>query len=134
MMNHVVENGQETTSAGLIAGIVEDAKELAVQQLKLFQVETRNELHQAKEAAVPFFIGMACSLVGAILLGLMAAQLLERWLLLPSWAGLGIVGGTALLAGLFLALWGNRQLNQVWPLSIVNENEKEDKQPWKMKP
>jgi len=91
----------------LVSGIVQDAQKLVGQQLKLFQVELKNDLRKTKEASVPLVVGMLIALVGAITLALAGGYLISwTWPDLPLWAGLAIVGGGMALVGAAFALWG----------------------------
>ena len=101
----------------LVSGIVSDAQDLISQQLKLFQVEIKNDLDRTRDAALPLGIGVLISLIGAITLALAAAGLLNwTWPNLPPWGGLAIVGGVVSLAGAIVVLWGKSKCDSLNPM------------------
>lgn len=98
----------------LVGGIVQDARELMVEQLTLFQVEVKNDIHRMLAAFVPLGIGLAVALTALFLLGTCGAFYLTwQWPTLPLWAGFGIMGlAVAIVAGA-LVLWGKAMFDQV---------------------
>lgn len=99
-MPDLLEVDKDTEVTTLLGGIVHDAQNLIGQQLKLFQIEMKNELKRGKEAAIPFAIGVFTALVGAIVLAFASSHLLVWvWPDLPFWAALGIVGTVLAASG-----------------------------------
>jgi len=116
-MPHQLETEPQPGIAELVGGIVQDARDLLAQQLKLFQVEVKSDLRQTKEASIPLAIGAMIALLGVGILALGAGYLLcWTWPELPLWAGLAIVGGGLLLIGGALALWGKCKFDAFNPL------------------
>lgn len=111
-MATTLENPPEHSMVSLVSGIVDDIRDLLVQQVKLTRAEIRDDIHKAGAIALMFAAGAGVSLLGAILVCLMLVFLLH-WLTapagadaasLPLWACFGIIGavfgvlGAALLA------------------------------------
>jgi uncharacterized membrane protein YqjE len=109
-----VESNGEAGVATLLSGIVQDARELFVEQLTLFQVEIKNDLRRTIAALAPLVAGVAVILASFILLGIGSAYLLI-WAApdVPLWVGFGIVGGLFGLAGALLVLWGKSMFDKV---------------------
>jgi len=112
------------TVAPLVAGIIDDLQELIKQNLKLFQVELREDLKKTRDASAALGVGIGLAAVGGLHLTVMLATLLW-WAFsdpaaraggLPLWACFGIVG--AVLAGVGLALYlrGKKKLESFNPL------------------
>lgn len=98
----------------LIAGIVEDAQALISQQLTLFQSEIKDDLGRTKNAAIPFFGGVAvCLLAGFFLFTMVARLLVYVWPQLPDFAAYGIVGGFLGIVGAALVIVGKTQFDAV---------------------
>jgi len=105
-MNQLQTDSQPAMTT-LVTGIIQDAQDLMQQQLRLFQVEVKNDLRQTKEASVPLAIGALITLVGAVSLALAAAHLLVWiWPTLDLGGGFAIVGLVLSVVGLSFVLWG----------------------------
>jgi len=120
--------------AELLNGIVQDARQLLVQQLTLFQVEIKHDFHRTLKALMPMIFGVIVLLVTVPLLGLAAAYFLcWMWPDLPMWVALGGVAAGAVLCGAGLILWGKSQFDAFNPLPDQSlEGLKENIQ-WKTK-
>lgn len=105
-------NGSQHTSepsvAALLGGIVNDAKDLLVQELALITLEVHNTLRKAKTAAITLGIGLAVVAIGGILLMLMLVQVLATYTEIPLWGCYGIVGGVLVVLGGVLLAVGKR--------------------------
>lgn len=90
--------------AALIGGIINDAKDLLLQELTMAKLEMQDELRKTKTAALSFAIGAGIAIAGGLLLILMLIHLLATFTTLPLWECYGIIGGGLLIIGLiFLA-------------------------------
>jgi hypothetical protein len=108
---------QEPQVSTLIAGIIQDARKLMVQQLTLFQVEFKHDLQRTWMALIPLVLGVAVILTGVIVSGIGVAHLLcALFPDLPLWGGFLVVGGVVSLAGVGLCLWGKTLLADVKPM------------------
>lgn len=86
------ETGSDTKS--LLRGIMQDAQTLVQQQLRLFQVEVKNDARRTVQATIPILLGGIVGLVACIVLSLTVAEALSAgWPTLPRWGAYGIVGG-----------------------------------------
>jgi len=113
-MANQMETEAEPGVGSLMGGILDDARELLVQQLALFQSEIKNDVHKVTMASIPLVIGGLFLMVAAILLAVAGAHLLVALLpALPLWGGFAIVGGLFLPLGLGFVLWGNSKLNAI---------------------
>jgi uncharacterized membrane protein YqjE len=111
------ETHADESVGSLVGGIVQDARKLFIEQLTLFQVEIKNDLHRTLRALAPLLGGVAILLVGLFLLGVGAAYLL-CWAFpdLTLWGGFAIVGGVVAAAGAGLIYWAKVMLESVSPL------------------
>ena len=116
MSSQLEQEGASMTS--VVTGIIHDAQELVGQQLKLFQVEIRNDTRRTIAATVPMMIGGLLCLVALIILAVMMAHLISwAW---PEhvtlWGGYAIVGGALAALGIALVLWGKAKFSTFSPL------------------
>jgi uncharacterized membrane protein YqjE len=116
METNVETNAEEGVST-LVGGIVHDMGKLLGEQLTLFQVEIKNDLHRTLAALTPFLAGAGIAVAGLLLLSMGSAHLL-CWAVpeLPLWGGYGIVGGVFVTVGVGLIYWAKAMLDSVSPL------------------
>jgi hypothetical protein len=103
---------QEPTKPGiatLVGGIVDDAEHLVNQQVELFKREVRQELNQAKRAAISALLGVGVAGMGALLLLIMLAQGLAVGADIPLWISYGIVGGGTAAIGAALIMIAKKE-------------------------
>jgi len=110
------DHGNDPSLTRLITGIAEDAQALLQQQLTLFQVELKNDLRRTRNAAIPLMVGVLVCGLAAVFLCAMLALLLDEALVLPWWVGFAGVGGTLLVVGVLLVLWGKTRFDAFNPL------------------
>jgi len=104
-MNNESQHTAEPSLAALLGGIVNDAKDLLVQEVALTKLEVRDELRKAKTAALTLGIGIGVAAVGGTLLSLMLVHVLAVFTEIPFWGCYGIVGsGLVVLGGVVLFL------------------------------
>lgn len=92
----------------LVRGILDDAKELALQSMELTKLEVQGELRKAKLAAIQVGTGIGVIAVGGGLLLLMVVHLLAAFTAVPLWGCYGAVGGVLLIVGALLLVMGKR--------------------------
>jgi len=115
-MANQIESEQEPGVGKLVGGIVDDARELIVQQLALFQVEIKNDAHRVAMATIPVVIGASILMVAIIILAAASALLLGALIpTLPLWAGFAIVGGLIVPVGLGFVMWGKTKFEAMNP-------------------
>jgi hypothetical protein len=133
MAAEIQPQDSETGVATLVAGIVHDARELILEQMKLFQIEIKNDIKRTAFGIMPIMSGMLVVFVGVLLLGIGAANLLA-WLVpdMPLWLGYVCVGGATFIAGAFLVFVGKSILETVHPTDTALKGLKENLQ-WKTK-
>lgn len=124
MADHI--SNSEPSVGSLIKGIVHDVEDLTRQQFRLFRKEIKQDVDQAKEGAAFLSGGALILLVGAVLLGIMLAQLLDM-AGVPSWAAYGIIGVLAACIGGGLCLAGQKKIAKMSPpgeksLEALEEN------------
>jgi hypothetical protein len=82
-----MDNGSEHTSepsvAALLGGIVNDVKDLLVQERALTKLEVQDQLGKAKTAAIELGSGIGVVAIGGILLMLMLVQMLAAYTKIP---------------------------------------------------
>ena len=112
----------------LLGGILNDAKDLLVQELTLARLEGQDELRQIKTAALLLGIGIGVSTVGGMLLSLMLVHMLVAYTDVPLWGCYGIVGSVvAVLGGVLLAA-GTHKAEGIDVLPQTVETMKENAQ------
>jgi hypothetical protein len=105
------ENGQSTAS--LVGGIVQDARDLLAAELKSAKIEVKQELEEAKKAAISFAIGASLAAVGGLMLLLTIVFLLATYTDLPLWASFAIVGVVLAVVGGVMLVMGKKQAKDV---------------------
>jgi len=127
------ETEQQPVSS-LLSGIVQDAKQLFTEQLRLFQVEIKNDLQRTIWALLPLVMGAVIALPGVLLL-LFAAAHFVNWIVpdMPTWGGFAIVGGVVLVLGIGLIFWGKAKLSTINPMPDVALQGLKENLQWKTK-
>jgi len=110
-MSTQTENNADVSIATLIGGIVQDARELFVEQMTLFQVEIKNDVRRTAMALIPIVIAVMMLMPGLIILGIGAAHFIY-WLApeMPLWAAFALTGASILVVAGILAYWGKTKL------------------------
>jgi hypothetical protein len=104
-MNNESPHTVEPSLAALLGGIVNDAKELLVQEVTLTKLEVQDQLRKAKTAALTLGIGIGVAAIGGTLLSVMLVHVLAMFTEIPFWGCYGIVGsGLVVLGGVVLAV------------------------------
>jgi hypothetical protein len=100
------ERVDEPDLSTLLRGVVRDAETLIGLQFDLLRSEVREELYQARDAALSIGSGAALIGMGGVLTSFMAVHGLRQATRLPLWACYGIVGGLLGAAGTVLVSSG----------------------------
>lgn len=103
----------EPSIAVLLSGIVNGAKNLLEQEVMMFKLEARDELHKAKSAAVTLGIGIGIVTAGGMLLSVMLVQVLTVSTELPLWGCYGLVGSGLVLLGSVLLTVGKHKIERL---------------------
>jgi hypothetical protein len=103
----------EPSLAALIGGIINDAKDILLQEFTMAKLEIQEELRQTKAAAISIGIGIGIAAIGGILLILMLVHLLQALTELPIWGCYGIVGGVLVLSGLSFFFMGKKTAEDI---------------------
>ena len=88
----------------LVEKLIEDFRNLIVQEIRLAKHEFEHEVGKAKAAAVSMSVGIGLAFLGGLLLIVMLVLLLQALTGLPLWACYGIIGGACLAAGIVLLM------------------------------
>lgn len=133
-MANQLESDTEAGVGTLIGGIVQDARDLLLEQMKLFQVEVKNDIRRTTAALIPLVAGLGVLFAGLVLLGVGGAYLL-CWAApdLPLWAGFGIVGGLTVGVGAVLVLWAKSMLDKINPVPETALKGLKENMQWKTK-
>jgi hypothetical protein len=99
--------------ASLVGGIVNDTEHLVSQQVDLLKQEIRQELGQARRAAVSAALGFSVVAIGAILILIMAAEAIAAYSDIPVWACYGIVGVATAVIGALLLFFAKKEASDV---------------------
>jgi len=116
----------EPSLAALIGGIINDARDLMLQEFTMAKLEVQDELRKTKAAAISLGIGIGIAAVGGLLLLLMLVHLLHALTPIPLWGCYGIVGGVLLLAGLLLLYSGKKTAEEIAVVPETVETLKEN--------
>jgi len=101
----------------LVTGMIHDAQKLVNQQLTLFQVELKNDMHRTVAASVPLLAGIIACFIGGIILAFALAYLAATvWPQLPLWAAFAIVGAAVAGVGAVMVLIGRNRFAAFNPL------------------
>jgi hypothetical protein len=103
----------DASLATLLGGIVNDAKDLLLQEFTIAKLEMQQELRKTKSAALALGIGAGIATIGGLFLLLMCVHGLVPLIDIPLWAAYGIVGAILLIAGGILLARGKQTVEQI---------------------
>jgi len=103
----------ETSVATLIGGIVNDAKDLLINEFTIAKLEIQQEMRKTKSAALAFAVGAGVVGIGGLFLMLMCVHGLVVLLDIPLWGSYGLVGGLLFLVGAILLARGKQTAEQI---------------------
>ena len=103
----------ETSVATLIGGIVNDAKDLLINEFTIAKLEIQQEMRKTKSAALSFAMGAGIVGIGGLFLLLMCVHGLVLLLDIPLWGSYGLVGGFLFLVGAILLARGKQTAEQI---------------------
>jgi hypothetical protein len=103
----------ETSVATLIGGIVNDAKDLLLNEFTIAKLEMQQELRKTKSAALAFAVGAGVIGIGGLFLLLMCVHGLVVLLDIPLWGSYGLVGGLLFVVGAILLVRGKQTAEQI---------------------
>ena len=103
----------ETSVATLIGGIVNDAKDLLINEFTIAKLEIQQEMRKTKSAALSFAMGAGIVGIGGLFLLLMCVHGLVVLLDIPLWGSYGLVGGFLFLVGAILLARGKQTAEQI---------------------
>ena len=114
--------------AALLGGIMQDAKDVLVQELTLAKLEGHEELGQIKTAALLLGIGVGVAAVGGVLLSVMLVHGLAAYTDIPLWGCYGIVGSGLAVLGWVLLASGKHKVEEIDVMPQTVETMKENAQ------
>jgi hypothetical protein len=114
--------------AALLGGIMQDAKDVLVQELTLAKLEGHEELGHIKTAALSLGIGVGVAAVGGLLLSVMLVHVLAAYTDMPLWGCYGIVGSVCGVLGWVLLAAGKHTIEDIDVLPQTVETMKENAQ------
>jgi len=103
----------EASVATLIGGIVNDAKDLLINEFTIAKLEIQQEMRKTKSAALAFAVGAGVVGIGGLFLLLMCVHGLVVLLDIPMWGAYGLVGGLLFLVGVILLVRGKHTAEQI---------------------
>ena len=109
-------NLQDPTAPGigsLVGGIVDDAQHLLHQQVALLKNEIRNELNQAKRAAISAAVGGVIAGTGFVLLLVSIAHAISAYSTIPLWGSYALGGVVTAAIGVCLTLVAKKEASDV---------------------
>jgi hypothetical protein len=116
----------EPSLAALIGGIINDARDLLLQEFTMAKLEVQDELRKTKAAVISLGIGIGIAAVGGLLLLLMLVHLLHALTPIPLWGCYGIVGGVLVLAGLLVLYSSKKAVEEIEVVPETVETLKEN--------
>ena len=131
-MANQIETEPEASVATLIGGIAQDARVLFLQQMALFQVEFKNELHRTITALIPLFAGAGVMCAGVLLLGFGSGYFLSWVAEIPLWIAFAIVGVVTAAIGA-LVFWAKFMLDKINPIPDTALTGLKENIQWKTK-
>lgn len=127
-MDNRSQPSAQPSLAVLLGGILNDAKDLLIQEVTLAKLEVQDELRHTKTAALYLGIGMGVATVGGMLLSLMLAHVLAAYTDMPLWGCYGIVGSVPAVLGMVLFAAGAHTAEAIDVLPQSVETMKENAQ------
>jgi len=117
----------------VLGDIVQDMRQLILDQMNLFRVELKADLQRTLHAVIPIGAGALTLFTAMILLGIGAANLFS-WLVpaWPAWTGFVVVGAAAALCGAALIIGGIYMLKSIKPAATALKGLEENVT-WKTK-
>lgn len=112
----MTERERETSVSTLVSGIVSDVQDLARKEIALARQEIKEDLNEAKDAAVKLGISGGVLAVGGLFLLVTLALGLADLLDWPAWAGFGVVGLVFAVVGFFLFSSAQKQAKELKPM------------------
>jgi len=103
----------EASVATLIGGIVNDAKDLLIQEFTIAKLELQQEVRKTKSAMISLAIGAGIAAVGGLFLLLMCVHGLVVLIDIPLWGAYGIAGALLLIVGAILLARGKQTVEQI---------------------
>lgn len=120
----------EASLATLLGGIVNDAKDLLVQEFTIAKLEMQQELRKTKSAITTLGIGVGIAAIGALFLLLMCVHGLVVLLEIPLWGAYGIVGGILAVVGGILLARGKQTAEQIEVIPPKTASTVQDTAQW----
>jgi hypothetical protein len=108
--NRPTEHGASVSIVELVRGIFHDARALSIKEFTAAKLEIRDEISHAMRFSIFLGVGLFASATGLVMLSVALAVFLARYLVLPVWVSLGIVGAVYMLAGLILVFVGKAKM------------------------
>jgi len=113
MARNEPQSMENSSWSELLSGIVNDVAQLFAREVELAKLEIFEDIRATKAFVVLLAVGGLTAAMGAFMILLMLAYLLNETTALPLWGSFGVVGGIALLVGLGLLLWANHKKSDV---------------------
>ncbi len=120
------DRSADSSVTEIVRGLLDDVRELFREEVALARAEVRQELSNAKAAAVRFAAAAVLASVGALFILTFCALDLASLLHWPAWAGFIIVGVVLAIVGGVLAMSGRSKLQRVQPLPKTSQSVKEN--------
>lgn len=112
-MAHDNSSRSEASLATLVGGIVNDAKDLLLQEFTIAKLEMQQELRKTKSAAMSLAIGASIAAIGGLFLLLLCVHGLVALLEIPLWGAYGIVGVILLVIGAVMLARGKHTVERI---------------------
>jgi uncharacterized membrane protein YqjE len=107
------QDGEKPSIASLLAGLVNDIKDLFGQELKLARKEIAEDIRKTRAALTALGIGLVILTVSLGLLLLMVVHLINAMTNIPLWGCYGIVGVVVAVIGIVFLILGKSKTQEV---------------------
>jgi uncharacterized membrane protein YqjE len=124
----------QSSVAGLVSGIIDDAQKLAHQQFEMFKAELKEDLNRTKRAAEFGGIGLALLTIGGVTLVAFLVNLLHEQFHFSMWASCLIIGLVAVIGGLACMARVRSLFETFNPLPTKTITALEENLTWKTQP
>jgi hypothetical protein len=112
-MENEFQHASESSLVALVGGIMNDAKDLLVQEWTMTRLKVQEKLRKAKTVAIALGIGIGVVAVGGMLLMLMLVHVLVAFTEIPLWECYGLVGSGLVVLGAVLLTVGKHQAEKL---------------------
>jgi len=129
-MSEQASSSSDPSLASLLGSLINDTKDLLLQEFRMAKLEIQDELRKTKTAAIAFAIGAGVVMVGGLLLILMLVYVLAAFTTIPVWGCFGIIAVVLLVIGLLFLTLGKQTAEQIKVVPQQTVETLKEHAPW----